>query len=113
MKEELELKDFPIKYDKGKFFTIKGEELKYSDNFIDKLLLCANYGKRALLRKKMQTFPDMSLNDAEFLVSMSLSKEGYILCLPEETEYQFTIKVIDSKNIKVKPLSKVLNFKKK
>lgn len=113
MKEKLELKDFPIKYDKGKFFTIKNEELKYSDDFVKKLLLCANYGKRALLKKKMQTFPDMSLNDAEFLVSMSLGKKGYILCLPEETEYQFTIKVIDSKDIKVKPLSRVLNFKKK
>lgn len=109
--KKLELKDFPLKYKEGKFFNSQGKEIA-QDNYHN-ICLCANYGKRALLKKKMKSFPDMSLDEAEYFAITDALKEGYKQCLPSETEYQYTIRVFNSKKANPKIESRILNFKKK
>lgn len=113
------LKDFPISSDekgiilnkdKKVIFDFKNSSPQEYEEFLKILCVCANYGKRALLQKKMKSF-DSSLEEAIEVVILEMMIKNYNICLQNEVEFEYTVVSFDSKHILKPKEKKVLYFK--
>jgi len=116
----LNLKDFPIYIKDGIIFNkddkiildFRNSSTENEEEFLKILCVCANYGKRALLQKKMKSF-DLPLKDAEDAAITEMYIQNLFLCNQSEVELEYTVISFDAKHILKPKEKKVLYFKTK